>query len=385
MQLKYRLFIPLMACTLVMGCSKQASTEAESSPQEVTPHAENRVILTEGQAIALGIQTAAITHRALKRSIHANGVLDVPPQNLVSIAAPFGGYLKSSSLLPGSKVSKGQLIAILEHPDFVTLQQEYLEHRSQAAFLEAEFQRQTLLASENVNARKSLEKARADHEAMKARLAGQRAKLEMLHINLQRLESGEIVKEAPLYSPITGYVTEMKTNIGAYLQPSEAVLKIADTGHLHAELTVYEQDLPYLGIGQKVLIQLGNESQSRTGTIHLLGRAVEGDHSVKVHVHFDEEAPTLVPGTYLQAEIEVEAQSVPCLPDPAWVHYQGRDYAFMVIDDQAHTYQMLEISPGMHENGYTELKEAEVTLLSKRYVVVGAYGLLSILKNIEED
>jgi len=38
------------------------------------------------------------------------------PQNLVSVSIPLGGYLKSSNLLPGKPVSKGQVIAVIENP-----------------------------------------------------------------------------------------------------------------------------------------------------------------------------------------------------------------------------------------------------------------------------
>jgi cobalt-zinc-cadmium efflux system membrane fusion protein len=55
-----------------------------------------------------------------------NGKIDVPPQNMVSISVPLGGYLKSTKLLEGMHISKGEVIAIMEDQQYIQLQQDYL-------------------------------------------------------------------------------------------------------------------------------------------------------------------------------------------------------------------------------------------------------------------
>lgn len=381
MQLKYSIVILLVAIFLAAGCGSKENSQVAEPESEAAD--TDRVTLSESQLAALGIETGQPSRRAIRSTVKVNGILDVPPQNMVSISAPFGGFLKSTSLLPGSRVSRGQVIATLEHPDFVTMQQEWLENKSQAAYLQAEFDRQTALAAENVNARKSLEKAKADHEAMKARLAGQRAKLEMLHIHMDRLDKGEIVKEVSLFAPISGYVTQMNVNIGSYVQPTDALFKIADTGHLHAELTVYEQDIPKLAIGQKVTVVIGNETRGRMGTIHLLGREVGSDRSVKVHVHFDEEDPLLIPGTFLRAEIEALTQDAMALPTDAVVQFEGENFIF--VESGKATYELVEVETGQGDSGFVAVTLPAGMESGGKVVVKGAYGLLTKLKNAEEE
>lgn len=383
MQRKYIVLHLLVLLVFSTGCGKKQTAAAESEKPETETASADHVNLNESQFAALGIATGKVTQRAMRSTIVANGVLDVPPQNMVSIAAPFGGFLKSTILLPGSRVSRGQVVATLEHPDFITMQQEWLENKSQATFLAAEFDRQTALANENVNARKSLEKAKADNEAMKARLAGQRAKLEMLHIDMDKLERGEIVREVKLFSPITGYVTQMNVNIGSYVQPTDALFKIADTGHLHAELTVYEQDIPKLAIGQKVIVKVGNETKDRMATIHLLGREVGADRSVKVHVHFDDEDQLLIPGTFLKAEIEVMSQNATALPTDAVVQFEGGDYVF--VESGKASFDFVKISKTGADSGFVEVQLPQNIDTEANIVVKGAYGLLTKLKNTEEE
>ena len=80
--------------------------------------------------------------------------MDVPPQNIVSVSFPLGGYLKTTRLLPGMHVSKGEVIAMMEDQSLVQLQQDYLMAVARLQWLEKEYERQKLLNENKVNADK---------------------------------------------------------------------------------------------------------------------------------------------------------------------------------------------------------------------------------------
>ncbi|MBK7338570.1 MAG: efflux RND transporter periplasmic adaptor subunit [Saprospirales bacterium] len=139
-------------------------------------------------------------------------------------------------------------------------------------YAEAEYKRQEELARENVNAGKTLQAAKAEYTSLKARVAGleaktggQRARLELLGIDPDRLSPDNFQSEISLYSPTNGYVTEVNVNAGKYVGSTEVMFKIADTEHLHAELTVFEKDILKLKVGQKVRFMLANETRERRG------------------------------------------------------------------------------------------------------------------------
>jgi membrane fusion protein, heavy metal efflux system len=367
---------------------------AETTPPNGTEEASaaDEVTLNAAQYASAGVQIGKIETRMMSGLLTANGLLDVPPQNLVSISAPFGGYLRQSTLLPGTRVAKGQKIAVLEHPDFVTMQQAYLEDKSSLGYLEAEYQRQLTLSEANVNARKSVEKAKAEFESMKARVNGQRTKLQMLNISISQLDAGTITSTVELFSPIAGYVTQMNVNIGAYAHPSDAIFRIADTEHLHAELSVYESDIAKLAIGQKVRVRLGNETKERPATIHLIGREVGQDRTVKIHVHFDQEDPSLIPGTYLQAEIEAMGHETLALPEAAVLDFEGKHYVFFELPNRGgdHAFRLVEVVAGLTNAGFVEVGpiagQGDAKFDPKGTVVVsGGHGLLAKLKNTEDD
>lgn len=373
------------------GNKAESNITADKEAKEASPEHANEtmeVSLTPEQKATAGIETAAITHRTLSGTIKANGTLDVPPQQLVSIAAPMGGFLKSSDLLQGKHVNKGAIIAIMQDPAYIQLQQDYLESISQLEYLQADLERQETLAKENINAQKALQLARANYHTMQAKVKGLTAKLKLININTDQLKKGDIQSAINLYAPISGYVTEVNVNIGKYVSPTDIMFEIVDTEHLHAELTVFEKDVPKLKIGQKVRFLLANETKERMATVYLIGREISADRTVRIHCHLDKEDKELLPGMYLTAYVETKNMQLPALPEPAVVSYEGKQYIFIDEGKEGNDwhYIAMEVKTGVAELGYVELVvPPDFDLQQTKVVTKGAYDLLSKWKSGEAE
>lgn len=376
---------------LLASCSgNPTETKAAASKEEPKEHADEamHVTLTPEQLTTAGIETASITRRTLSGTIKANGTLDVPPQQLVSIAAPMGGFLKSSDLLQGKHVNKGAIIAIMQDPSYIQLQQDYLENISQLEYLQADLERQETLAKENINAQKALQLARSNFQTTQARVKGLTAKLRLINIHPEQLKKGEIQSTIYLYAPISGYVTEVNVNVGKYVSPTDIMFEIVDTEHLHAELTVFEKDVPKLKIGQKVRFILANETTERMATVYLIGREISADRTVRIHCHLDKEDRELLPGMYLTAFVETKNRLLPALPEPAVVAYEGKQYIFIEDGKEGalHRYKAMEVKTGVAELGYVELVlPPGFDWQQTKVVTKGAYDLLSKWKNGESE
>jgi cobalt-zinc-cadmium efflux system membrane fusion protein len=367
------------------------SCSSNEKPTEKAEHPknENSVELTAEQYQTIDLQTGKIELKSLSGTIKVNGMLDVPPQNLVSISTPFGGTLKNTELLEGMKVRKGQVIATIQNQEFIGYQQDYLDYKSQLEYLKLEYERQEELAVGNVNAKKTVQKAKSEYESMRARVNGLKARLQLMNISISSLEKGTIQSSASLYSPISGYVTEVNTNIGAFLTPSDVLFKIADTEHLHAELTVFEKDVPKLKVGQKVRFTLANEDKERIATVYLIGREIGSNRTVNIHCHLDKEDNQLLPGMYLKGLVESGSTEVMAVPDKAIVEFEGEKYIFAEVKaDHAneHAFELITVKTGISELGYTEIRlPSDKNWKTLKIVFNGAYDILSKLKNGEQE
>ncbi len=395
-----RIFFSLLFVVLLTTCGKESTKE---TPQE-EHHEEvgDEVALTEAQLKTAGIALGPMEEKQISGTIKANGVLDVPPQQLVSISPPLGGFLKNTELLEGSRVKKGQVIAVIENLDFIQLQQDYLEAKSNFEFSKADYERQQELAKQNVNSAKTLQLSKSNYTNWQAKYHGLREKLKIVNLNISSVDEGNFKSAINLYAPIDGYVTQINANIGKFVGPSDVLFEIVDTDHLHAELIVFEKDVPKVKIGQKVRFTLANELKERMATVYLIGREISKDRTIRIHCHIDTEDKEFLPGMYLMAVVETGGAVVPALPSEAIVDFQGKKYIFIEQEkqqnekngtspDQASSeegrlFRMIEVQTGNSELDYSEILDAEgLGLKSSQVVIKGAYALLSKLKNSEEE
>lgn len=372
----------LFVLTLVFASSctsRERPPKAESRSVDST-----EVVLTREQFNTAALQLGKVEQRSISGTIRANGMLDVPPQNLVTVSAPLGGFVKTTSLLQGMKVKQGQVIVTLEHPDYIQLQQDYLESKSQLDFLKLEYQRQEELSRENVNAAKTLQQARSNYWSTQARVQGLSAKLKFININPVELEKGSISNSITLYAPISGYVTQVNVNIGMHVNAADVMFRIMDNNHLHAEAQVFEKDITKLKIGQKVRLILSNDVKERIAKVYLIGKEITAERTVRVHCHLEQEDPSLIPGMYFSAVIETDSQVADVLPENAVVRFDGKDYIFVVMDSVSLRYRMTEIQRGSAGDKYIAVVLPPGFPAKSQVVVRGAYELLSFLKNTSE-
>lgn len=401
--LKFKnIFISIGLSLILFSCNKESD---EASTEEHHEDEENVVELTEAQMKNAGVTLGKIEEKQISGTIKVNGTLDVPPQQLVSISAPLGGFLKSTSLLEGSRVKKGEVIGTIENLEFIQIQQDYLEAKSSFEFAKADYERQQSLAKENVNSEKTLQQSKANYSSWQAKFNGLREKLNVLNISPSSVESGNVRSSINLFSPIDGYVTEVNVNIGKFVNPSDVLFEIVDTEHLHAELIIFEKDVPKLKLGQKVRFKLANETSERTATVYLIGREISSDRTIQIHCHIDKQDKELLPGMYLTAVVETGGVKVAALPDESIIDYQGKKYVFIAAEgveedkgeehekekeeehhEEGQHFEMMEIEIGNSEIGFTEVNSGELEKLRAASIVVkGAYALLSKMKNSEEE
>ncbi len=371
----------LLIALVVSSCGGKSE---ETNKEEHHEEEESVVELSPEQVKTINLKLGKIEMKDLSGAIKVNGMLDVPPQNLVSISAPLGGFVKSTELLQGMKVTKGQSIVVMQHPDYIQMQQDYLDTKSQLEYLDMEYKRQQELSKDNVNSQKTLQQAKSQYESASAKTAGIKAKLLLVGINPEKLTSQTIQSAITIASPISGYVTSVNVNIGMYVNPTDVMFKIVATEHLHAELTIFEKDVPKIKIGQKVRFTLANESVERTATVYLIGREISSDRTVRIHCHLDKEDLDLLPGMYLKAYVEAGTQNLPAIPDQAIINFEGKDFIF-VADKEANHFKMFEIKKGISELGYTEINLENGLNNSSLIVINGAYDILAKMKNSEEE
>lgn len=367
---------------------KEIKVETETATKEPVT-AQDEIIITTEQYKVANVETGKVEQRNLSSVIKVNGVIDVPPQNAVSISAPLGGYLKSAGFLEGQTVRKGQILAVIENAEFIDIQQEYLESESRLEFLSLEYKRQLELRKEDINSAKTFQQVSSEYKMIQAKISGLEQKLALIGISKNSVRAGRISRTSNLYAPISGFVTASNVNKGKYVLPSDVLYELSDKSDMHLALNVFEKDVRNIRVGLRIRFGLSNETEyNRQATVYLIGKATRGDGTIPVHSHLGSTTdPSLLPGMYVKALIETRTDNVNALPVEAVVEFDGKNYVFVqknAAQGQV-TFKMVPVIKGNEEGGYVAVNFPEGFDISSAIVAVkGAYSILSAMKNVEE-
>lgn len=364
----------------VMACSNKDQKEETVS---VTATADTLVLSNE-QLKNASLAIGQMQELEISSLMKVNGKIDVPPQNMVSISVPLGGYLKTSKLLPGMHVNKGEIVAVMEDQQYIQLQQDYLTAKVKLVMFEKEFIRQKELNASQASSDKMLQQAESEYKTQKILVSALAQKLQLVGINPSTLNENNISKSVNIHSPIDGYVTKVNVNIGKYISPTEIMFELVNPTDIHLALKIFEKDLDKLFIGQGLVAFTNNNPQKKYDCeVLLIGKDINQEGFTDVHCHFETYDKLLIPGTYMNAEIKVRNRKANVLPIDGIVRFEGKQYVFKAIDKQQ--FIMTEVRLGDTENGMTEILLPEKDILDKsNYVTKGAYTLLMMLKNEAE-
>lgn len=344
------------------------------------------VWLTIHQQKAIGLELGHIEERNLNSSVKVTGRLELPPQYRAEVSTFMGGNVKEVKVIEGDYVKKGQVLAVLEHPDYIELQQNFQQLTSSLDYLKEEYQRKKTLYGKEVSSAKDYQKASADYKAAMANYRGMKEKLQLLGLNPEAVEKGSISATLAVRSPINGYVNTINVSTGKYVAPQATMFEITNNAHVHADFMVYEKDIYKVEEGQIVNFTVSNlPDKILQGKIFSVGKNFESDPRA-IHVHADVITPNvkLLPGMYVNGRLLVNDVKVRSLPQSAIMSEGDKNYIFIKVkeginpkdqQDSVTAFKMMEITTGVTDQGYTEINILQPLPDSTIVVTKGAYYL----------
>ncbi|HRJ31467.1 MAG TPA: efflux RND transporter periplasmic adaptor subunit [Cyclobacteriaceae bacterium] len=371
----YAVLISLLSACGDSGSSSDAIDITEN------PHL-NTVTVTRTQFETSGMKLGSLEKKSFAHKIKANGYIDVPPERKASVSVKLGGFVKGFTILPGEKVAQGAVLFTLENPDFIQLQQDYLEAKAQLGYLKSDYERQKSLADDNIASQKNYLKAESDFKVMQAKFSGLKERLKLLNINTTQLEEGVIESTIKVYAPIGGFISKVNITRGAFVGPADVAVEIVNTEHMHVELQVFERDIVDIRKGQPITFYLrGSATNPYKGEVYLVGQTIENDtRTINIHGHIEDEdqLTNVLPGMYVEATIDVATSLRTVLPSEAVVSQDDQYFVLVkVVDDEAgFSFKKQQVTIGEFDNEWTEIINAADFKTDDVFLVKGAFNLI---------
>jgi len=368
------LLVPVL---FLSSCGEKKNTETSTAEAEAS---DPNITVTKEQFDNSGMVLGRLEEKSFPIIISTNGMIDVPPENRAVVSAMMGGYIKKTPLLIGDSVKKGQMLVTIENPEFVRLQQDYMEVKQQLAYLKSEYDRQKTLRVENITSQKSFLKAESEFKTANAQYNGLKKQLSMLNISPNQVEKGNISAVTTIFAPISGSITKMNVTKGTYVSPASAILEIIDNNHIHLELSVFEKDIMKIKKGQPIRFRIPEASEETfDAEVYLIGTSIGENRTIKVHGHLHEEGRSnFLTGMFVDAGIVTENTSSKAIDTEAVVEQEGKFYVLRTATtmDSGYTFEPIEVEIGNTTDGFTEIINVAAFSDSDTFLTKGAFDVL---------
>ncbi|MCA5003538.1 efflux RND transporter periplasmic adaptor subunit [Sphingobacterium bovistauri] len=353
----------ILFCAISYSCDtntrKEGTKVKEEKVDEHNKEAPKTIAeLNADQIKAVGIELSTLTKMNITSSNKINGILRVPNSNKASVAALFGGVVNSVNVQDGDYVKKGQVLATISNPEFIDVQEQYLTVNNQLLYAEQEFERQQELFNNDAGAKKNLQSAATELKKLKTQKASLIKRLQMMGITTSSISNTNIRNGMAIVAPISGTISRINAQVGAYVDVSSPVAEIIDNSSIHLDLQVFERNIGDITLGQQVDFKLTNSPEkSYKATVYKIGASFENDSkTISVHCSIQGDRTGLIDGMNAVGLINLANNLTLAVPTAAIVDVEGKSYIFIKTDKEADEHN--ESSHDDHGHSHDEGEES---------------------------
>lgn len=215
-----------------------------------------QIPVTDSQARSLGIRVVRPIASRTDQTLAFPAQIVIPTVQLWVISAPVAGMVASLSVARGDHVTRGQIVATMQSPNFVSLQRDYLHAIEQQVLLDQQVRRNTNLADAQALAKRVLEASQTEARQGGVAVAERRQMLRLSGMSddaISRLtDQASITAELPVKAPGDGTVIEVAVSPGVRLDQSAPILKVATLSPVWAEVAVPASSVHAIRVGARV-------------------------------------------------------------------------------------------------------------------------------------
>lgn len=330
---------------LLPSCIKNGAGEQTGNPLADT-------LATAG--ISLQIETCTLEEMVLQEKIFCEGKANASRSQTAVVSAPMQGFIEAIYFNTGDFVQKGTLLATLSHPDYIKLQESYLENKNKLNYYSNELKRQGELSFEDATSVKRLQQAEMDFRTTEVKYLSLKAQLDLIGIRPDSIHEDGIVSIIGLHAPVSGYITEIKMSEGRLLPANDYLFEIINTNLLQLELMVPDKDLVKIKKGQEIAYKVSGSRGSVFNTqVQNKGQKIlAGTSFGQVFATVDNINNQLMPGMNITAEILMEPDTVMAIPESATWKENNEQHVYVVEEEML---VKKRFTAGFAANGFVQI------------------------------
>ena len=245
----------LSAIMLVLaGCSGAGSDNAAKNHANNSNNAELFTIPSDQMS---HVQVLTLQPTKLTRTLRLTGAVAYNSFHTTPVITQVSGPVSRIVVVPGQKVQRGEPLLYVASPDYSQLRTNYLKAKDAYVLAQKAYMRAQDLYQHHAIAEQNLEQAESVQTQAEGDLASAEAALKVMGLtNPEALLKAPPSYEALVKAPISAEVVEQNVAVGQLLQTGVTqCFMLSDTSTVWVLVNIYQKDLPYVHVGDPVMIQ----------------------------------------------------------------------------------------------------------------------------------
>ena len=304
------------------------------------------LILNASQQSAMGMQMELAKQVDLVPSAIYPAQAAIPLQTIRSLSSPLSGQIITLNYVHGP-IKKGQVIAEIESPDLLKMQEEFLATLSDLTISQQNLNRARKLNQSGVSSTKQLQQAHSEVKKLllkKAQVEHNLLLIGMAQSAIKNLESTHTLQPANLdiKSPIDGQLFDIQVRLGERVEKNQAIISLGETNPIILVVRVPVETVNDIQEGQKVEVV----SIAKTGVVKHIDPMVDPmTQSVDIHITVQNDDGKLRPGQLFKIRFLTEKKNITYqIPANAISQYNGKTVVFVQQKvQQKETIQVLPV------------------------------------------
>lgn len=332
--------------------------------QESTEQASNFIEITDQQFITDSMQLGKIETRSFESTVKCNGSIVPLPHGMAKVNAPFRGIIKNIYCQNGQLVQKNQPLIEISGNEIIDIQNDFAEALANYKRAKSEYERVKSLYNENVTSQKEFIQVESEFKTALAKYNGLKLKIEAIGFSVSKIEQGEFYSSYSIKSSIGGNISNIKTNIGSYIDTQTELMEIINPDMFQIKLSVFSKDIIDFKKGQTVRYKSSNTKDMHFATLSSIGVVIDNDtKSIECYATINnKELTNPIANQFVEAEIITNSYTVKALPTNAIIKSENDNF-ILVLNKQEngkYLFDKVRVKTGRQHNEFTEINEPTI-------------------------
>jgi membrane fusion protein, heavy metal efflux system len=235
------------------------------------PH---QIKLSTQQFSNLGIKTGKLEAIDQVPLLYASAQVVIPPEQEYIVSTAQSGLVSKLTAAVGDTVVKDQVLAYMNSPNLLTLQQQFLKSNSESQLARLSYRRDQKLVEEGVIADRRWQETRSVYNSKVSEASEAKQLLEIAGMSAADIalltKSRRLSSELKLRSPIDGVVLERLAVAGERMDVLQPIYRIANLDTLWLEINIPQERMGNIHVGDSINVE-GYDVKTK---LSLLGQSV---------------------------------------------------------------------------------------------------------------